>query len=285
MSGNSAYVTNIGMDTVSQYTIDPTTGALHPKVPATVPTFALLEPVGIAVSPNGKSAYVVNYPTGKVSQYTINPTTGALSPKTPATITTDGGPGGIAVSPDGKSAYVTNDTANTVSQYTINQTTGALSPKTPATVAAGGDPCGIAVAPVSTCPKIFAGCNVGLQLSSGAATVTTTLLQAGPVGILVQRVLGKQIVTIGRVPLGRHPVGHVSLRWNLSVNGQRLPPGHYLITLRALGASGQVIALSAPVKITIHPKKHTPRLTTTRGDVSDAPPLKGAAAGDRGGCR
>ena len=83
VSGNSAYVTNIGMDTVSQYTIDPTTGALHPKVPATVPTFALLEPVGIAVSPNGKSAYVVNYPTGKVSQYTINPTTGSAQPQDP----------------------------------------------------------------------------------------------------------------------------------------------------------------------------------------------------------
>ena len=160
------------------------------------------------------------------------------------------------MSPDGKSAYVTNDTADTVSQLTINQTTGALSLKTPATVVAGGDPWGIAVAPVGTCPKIFAGCNVVLQLSSGAATVATTLLQAGPVGILVQRVLGKRIVTIGRVPLGRHPVGHVALRWNLSVNGQRLPPGHYLITLRALGASGQVIALSVPVKITIHPKKH-----------------------------
>lgn len=74
-------------------------------------------------------------------------------------------------------------------------------------------------------------------------------------------------------------------RWNPSVNGQRLPPGHYLITLRALGASGHVIALSAPVKITIHPRETRPRLTTTRGDVSDAPPLKGTAAGDRGACR
>ena len=46
VSGNSAYVTNIGMDTVSQYTIDPTTGALHPKVPATVPTLLSLSPSG-----------------------------------------------------------------------------------------------------------------------------------------------------------------------------------------------------------------------------------------------
>jgi hypothetical protein len=111
-----------------------------------------------------------------------------------------------------------------VSQYTINPTTGTLSPKFPFMVVGGGDPYAIAVAPVATCPKIFAGCNVVLQLLNGTATVATSLLAAGPVGILVQRILGKQVVTVGRVPLGRHPVGRVRVKRNLSVNGQRLPP-------------------------------------------------------------
>ena len=297
--GTSAYVTNDNpfpaAATVSQYTINPTTGTLSRKTPATVTTG--LFPDGIAVS--GNSVYVSSFGGGSVSQYTINPTTGTLSAKTPATIGTEGSaPDGIAVSPDGRSAYVTgtsvtqytiDPTTGTLSpktpsfvqgnsfqiavspesayllggglvlQYTINPTTGTLSPKTPATVAAGSGPLGIVVAPVRTCPKVFGGCNVGIQLEGSAATVTTTLLAAGTVGILVQRIRGKRIVTIGRVPLGHHHAGHVSLRWNLSVNGHKLPPGRYLITLRALGTSGQVIALTAPVKITIHAKKRRRR--------------------------
>jgi YVTN family beta-propeller protein len=253
--GTSAYVTNDNpfpaAATVSQYTINPTTGTLSPKTPATIGTEGSA-PDGIAVSPDGRSAYV----TGTVvTQFTIDPTTGLLSGKTPSFVQGSGFK--FAVSPDGKSAYLTNGVS--VSQYTINPTTGTLSPKTPATVAGGGDPHGIVVAPVRTCPKVFGGCNVGLQLEGSAATVTTTLLAAGTVGILVQRIVGKQIVTIGRVPLGHHHAGHVSLRWNLSVNGHKLPPGRYLITLRALGASGQVIALTAPVKITIHAKKRRRR--------------------------
>lgn len=78
---------------------------------------------------------------------------------------------------------------------------------------------------------------------------------ADTIGILVQRTVGKHIVTIGRVPLGHHRAGHLALRWNLRVDGHPLPAGHDLITLRALAATGQVIALTAPVKITINAKK------------------------------
>ena len=74
---------------VSQYTIDPTTGQLSAKTPATIATGN--DPLGIALSPDGTSAYVANAFSNpaEVSQYTVNPTTGALSPKTPATVPTD----------------------------------------------------------------------------------------------------------------------------------------------------------------------------------------------------
>lgn len=45
----SAYVTNLFGATVSQYTIDPATGGLSPKTPATVETGS--SPDGIAVTP------------------------------------------------------------------------------------------------------------------------------------------------------------------------------------------------------------------------------------------
>ena len=57
--GKSAYVTSSADDTVSQYDIDPQTGALSPKAPATVAAGAF--PWGIAMSPDGGSAYVVNF--------------------------------------------------------------------------------------------------------------------------------------------------------------------------------------------------------------------------------
>ena len=115
--GESAYVANAD-GTVSQYDIDPSSGALSPETPATVP--AGISPLSVAVSSDGKSAYVKNQAgdtvsdcgngvtvtDGTVSEYSIDPLTGRLSPKTPASIDTGGGSGNIALTPDGKSAYV-----------------------------------------------------------------------------------------------------------------------------------------------------------------------------------
>ena len=135
--------------TVSQYSIDALSGALSPKIPATVAAGAF--PIGVAVTPDGKSAYVTNLDGGTVSQYSIDPQSGALSPKIPATVTAGTQPERIAVSPDGKSAYITDFNEfgpGTVSQYSIDPQSGALSPKTPATVTAGSEPVAIAVTPL-----------------------------------------------------------------------------------------------------------------------------------------
>ena len=76
-NGKSAYVTRIGVSPrdVLQYDIDPLTGALSPKTPATVDA---QEAWDVAVAPNGQSAYVVNTAvppdsSGTISQYTIDP--------------------------------------------------------------------------------------------------------------------------------------------------------------------------------------------------------------------
>ncbi len=154
--GKSAYVTSanpsdpFGAGTVSQYNINPLTGKLSLKTPATV-VAGPGNPFSIAVTPDGKNAYVVNLigVAGRrdtVSQYTINLATGRLTPKVPARVAAGSGAHEVAVHPDGQSAYVTNGLDNDVSQYNINPVSGALSPKTPATVAAGTGPLGIAVA-------------------------------------------------------------------------------------------------------------------------------------------
>ncbi len=154
--GRSVYVTNAGRNTVSQYTVDPSTGALSPKVPATVATGpSQTGPAGVAVTPDGKSAYVTNASGNTVAQFTIDLVSGVLSPKTPATLATGTSPHGVAVTPDGKSVYVTNFGLNppnplatdTISQYSIDPATGVLTPKTPATVPTGAGPLGVALAP------------------------------------------------------------------------------------------------------------------------------------------
>ena len=101
--GSSAYATSSASE-VFQYTINPITGRLTPKSPATVATGSG-GTAAIAFTPNGTSAYVVGR---KIYQYTINPITGQLTPKSPATVTTPPNPEPIAVSPNGNYAYVAN---------------------------------------------------------------------------------------------------------------------------------------------------------------------------------
>ena len=95
--GRSAYVTNLnsGFGTnISQYDIDPASGALSPKSPAMVD--AGVGPSAIAVTPEGKSVYVANFNSDNVSQYSVGPG-GALSPKNPAAAAAVSGPTAVVV--------------------------------------------------------------------------------------------------------------------------------------------------------------------------------------------
>jgi uncharacterized repeat protein (TIGR01451 family) len=153
--GNSAYVVSEGshgssVNEVSQYSIDPITGNLTPKSPATVATGK--GAYDIAVTPNGKSAYVTNSQARTVSQYGINLTTGKLTPKSPAKVAVGGIPLLVAVTPDGKFAYVVRLKSNTdfrgdVLEYRINHRTGVLRSRPVATVVTAPGAEGIAIAP------------------------------------------------------------------------------------------------------------------------------------------
>jgi DNA-binding beta-propeller fold protein YncE len=132
---------------VLQYDIDPTSGALSLKTPASLATG--LVPTSVAVAPDGKSIYVTNRRDSTVSQYTIDAVSGALSPKTPATVASGSAPIAVAVSPDSSSAYVADASFDgTISQYDIDAASGGLSPKSPATVVTGDGAVDIAVSPL-----------------------------------------------------------------------------------------------------------------------------------------
>jgi len=98
---------------------------------------------------------------------------------------------------------------------------------------------------------IFANCRVEVKVKDGVASVIATLRHGQRVGILVQRVSGHRLKTVGRVPLGKHAKGHLRARWNLRVNGKRLHAGRYRVTLRALDSHKNVFGLTRPVTIRV----------------------------------
>jgi hypothetical protein len=110
---------------------------------------------------------------------------------------------------------------------------------------------------------IFPSCKVAVKASAGGAVIKARLGLRSKVGIVVDRlkvkkVHGKRVVKarrIGRVPLGRHHKGRARIHWSLKVNGHRLRPGRYRVTLRALNRKGQVLGVTKPTTIRI--KKHT----------------------------
>ena len=78
---------------------------------------------------------------------------------------------------------------------------------------------------------------------SQLGNVNATLTQASSIGIFVQRIVGTtkvlgrkayELETVGRFPLGMYGAGNVFTHWDFEVNGEPLPAGRYLVTLRAV---------------------------------------------------
>ena len=106
-----------------------------------------VEPIAVAVSPNGQSVYVVDNGSSEISQYTVG-AGGALAAMTTPTVAAGAASSAIAVSPNGQSAYVVNEQNGVqgVYQYTVGAG-GALTPMATPTVGTALEPNGIAVSP------------------------------------------------------------------------------------------------------------------------------------------
>jgi 6-phosphogluconolactonase len=97
-NGKSAYAVTVDNNTVSQYRINPRTGALSSEPISTART--VLHPEAIKLAPGGRRLYVTSENDGKLSQYNINPTTGKITPMSPATVPTASGSLGLAITPE-----------------------------------------------------------------------------------------------------------------------------------------------------------------------------------------
>jgi hypothetical protein len=102
---------------------------------------------------------------------------------------------------------------------------------------------------------------------SCCATVRFTNLSSTAAGLLVQRIVGTRklfgrtvpkLKKAGRFPLGKFRKGRHRKRWQFTVGvgkQRRLPPGCYLVTLRALTPKLQVRDLSKPYTVRIRKGK------------------------------
>ena len=82
----------------------------------------------------------------------------------------------------------------------------------------------------------------------------------GPLGIIVQRVIGTHRILgrrvprlrlVGRVPLGVRRAGRQHIPWDQRVNGRPLRPGRYKVTFRALSGRTRVRELSRSVDLRV----------------------------------
>jgi hypothetical protein len=108
---------------------------------------------------------------------------------------------------------------------------------------------------------LFPGCAVSVSNTGSGAVISSQLSQNNTVGILVQRIVGFTHIhghrvpvlhRVGKVPLGLHRHGHLHIRWDLKVNGHKLRPGKYLITMRGFDRAHNLLGTTKPVVFTVH---------------------------------
>ena len=147
-SGKFLYVANFNAGEVSEFRIDPVSGALTPlRTPFR--TGANRKSRFVAVHPSGRFAFVSTFLDGQgaggVTAYAVNAQSGLLTPvgdAVPAGVS----PGSLAIAPSGQFAYVVDTLIDGVWTFSIDAATGALTNLNPSEpVPAGAFPDAIAI--------------------------------------------------------------------------------------------------------------------------------------------
>jgi len=156
-NGKLAYVGNVvstaASNEISAYSLDSNSGAI--STASGSPFARGLNPIAIAVAPNGKFAFAVNYSTvngsvsDSISAYTVDQLTGALTEVAGSPFETGVTPSALAIAPSSKFVYVANFQDSTVTVFSIDATTGVLTELTTSPFDTGTDtlPQAIAISP------------------------------------------------------------------------------------------------------------------------------------------
>jgi len=248
-----AYVTNYHDNTVSQYTISPTGGALVAKTSPTIATGT--NPFAIAVDTTHSFVYVGNSGGTTVNQYTIG-SDGSLAANTvAATVGTGSGPNDIFVTAG--NAYVANFNDGTVYQYAVNGN-GTLTALTPAFITVGGAAGTSAVAVTTNTGGTYA-----VVANYSADTVVVYTVGAG--GALTTPAVSSLTLPQGTLPNVPHPVSVA-----IDATGSFVYVGdefNNVVWQLGLSASGTLTTLSAPT-VTVGGNPFFVDLTSTIGGTS-----------------
>jgi 6-phosphogluconolactonase (cycloisomerase 2 family) len=129
-----AYVTNSTDKTISEYTINDSTGAL--TAISGSPLSDTNGPVAVAATPSGAFVYTANS-NNSISEYTVNATTGALTKISGSPITGFGRVSSLVVDPTSSFLLIFDAVNQVIDSYSINATTGALTKLTSANTVGG----------------------------------------------------------------------------------------------------------------------------------------------------
>lgn len=141
-----AYATNQGSQSISEWKITDSSGAL--TAVAGSPVSDANGPQLVAATPSGAFIYTANS-NNSVSEYAVTPTTGALMLVSGSPVTGFGSVNGLVVDPTSSYLFVLDSAKQFLDSYTINPKTGSLTFLTSASVEAGAqtlalDPTGLA---------------------------------------------------------------------------------------------------------------------------------------------
>ena len=126
-AGHFLFVPCLGVDQVVIYAIDPISGALDPRPPATLPAGA--GPRHLAFAPDERRAYVFNELASTLTTFTVDPTTATFSePQTvstlPAGFTAKNTGAHVVVTPDGQTIYASNRGLDSLAIFRMEATSG-----------------------------------------------------------------------------------------------------------------------------------------------------------------
>ncbi len=139
-----AYVVSRLANTISQFAIDASTGALT-EIGTAIPAEGST-PVSMVVDPNGNYAYVANNGSDNITVYAIDTSTGVLT-VSGSSIASGTGPVALAIDPTDSYLYVANHSSNDVSIFSIDSSTGALTAAATPSVSVGQGPDSLAIDP------------------------------------------------------------------------------------------------------------------------------------------
>jgi 6-phosphogluconolactonase len=131
--GKFLLVTDLGLDEILTYRIDPAKGTLTPADPPYTKVTGGSGPRHFAFHPKGKFAYVCNEMVSKVTAFSYNAAKGSLSEletvsMLPQDFSGNNSAAEILVHPNGRFLYVSNRGHDSIVVFSIDQNKGTLTP-------------------------------------------------------------------------------------------------------------------------------------------------------------